>query len=45
VKRLRPVKGGWSAGGHTFDDRMRCTHCRRSWESQQRRPTYCAKVA
>jgi len=45
MKRLRLVKGGWSAGGHAFDDRMRCTHCRRSWESQQRRPTYCAKVA
>lgn len=45
MRPLRFVKGAWTAGGHAFDDRMQCAHCRRSWGSQQHRPTYCAHAA
>jgi len=45
LKPLRFVKGSWTSGGHAFDDRMRCSQCRRSWQNQQRRPSYCARAA
>lgn len=45
MKPLRQIKGDWTAGGHAFDDRMACTDCRRTWQAQQKRPSYCAKVA
>lgn len=45
LKPLRFVKGDWTAGGHAFDDAMVCANCRRTWRSQQRRPTYCARAA
>jgi hypothetical protein len=35
------VKGAWTSGGHAFDDKMACVNCRCSWQTQQRRPTYC----
>jgi hypothetical protein len=44
IRKLRFIKGAWSAGGHNFDDAMRCAHCRRTWSAQQRSPTYCPKV-
>ena len=44
IKPLRLIKGGWTAGGHAFDDRMACTNCRRTWQKQQSRPSYCAKA-
>jgi hypothetical protein len=44
LKKLRFIKGAWTAGGHNFDDGMCCSHCRRSWASQQKSPTYCRKL-
>ena len=44
TKALRTVKGSWSAGGHSFDDSMRCTYCRRSWTRHQVRPSHCQKA-
>jgi hypothetical protein len=44
LKKLRFIKGAWTAGGHSFNDAMRCSSCRRSWVRQQESPTYCRKA-
>ncbi len=45
VKPLRFVKGAWTSGGHAFNDHLICTRCRKTWKTQQSRPSYCAKAA
>ena len=45
VKELRRIKGDWSAGGHSFDDRMRCTLCRTPWLRHQKAPRYCRRAS
>jgi hypothetical protein len=44
LKRIRFIKGAWTAGGHNFDDAMLCAHCGRSWSRQQESPTYCRRA-
>lgn len=41
---LRKVLGHWSAAGHVFDDRMRCTLCKRTWDQHQSEPADCPSL-
>jgi ribosome-binding protein aMBF1 (putative translation factor) len=40
---LRQLKGHWNAGGHMFDDDMRCSLCRRTWARHQEDPAACPR--
>jgi hypothetical protein len=39
--KIHKIQGGWSAGGHWFDDNMRCAHCQVHWDKHQLFPDYC----
>ena len=34
-RRIRFVKGNWTAGRHVFNYKMRCRDCGRTWKEQQ----------
>jgi hypothetical protein len=41
---IRMLHGQWTAGGHTFGERMRCAFCGRRWEQHQADPQQCDEL-
>ena len=37
-------KDAWSAGGHQFDENMRCAWCQRRYITHQALPTKCTRI-